>query len=417
MKKDKKIFSVTRNINLTEYIKMFKGIPMFYWSMVKNLSIEIIVILLFIEILYKSSLLESIIANTIFIIIIAIIYKINMDSLAKRSYSKFIKQVNIDNPVTTEFYENYLIEKQGLNKVQIMYSSINKIIETDTNIYLCIGMKIVDINKEDCEKDNIDFIRKINTKNYRIKKGKKSNQKQIINKEKISKMLILLFIITILSIFGAMKTLDIFTKNVPYNLEMTKIWVFWFWLPIPILSIILGVKYKSYGIKCQKNIVAGTIIGIFLFVMGLSSFILPSSEIEYKNINKYRDILETSFPKNGILTYLKYDDDLDSYKTDIGITEAFWYNDDTSELENKINSSDKWIKKENISNDIDSLIPFFIKINIKNSKECSFLLYNSDTKEYNKLPEDSGIYNMIIAIYDKDKKELKIGTFSYKLRN
>lgn len=65
-------------------------------------------------------------------------------------------------------------------------------------------------------------------------------------------MLIILFILTIFSIYGASLTLDVVLGDKPAILSNDYIWVFWFWLPIPILSIILGFKYKSHGFKCTK---------------------------------------------------------------------------------------------------------------------------------------------------------------------
>lgn len=58
----------------------------------------------------------------------------------------------------------------------------------------------------------------------------------------------------------------------------------WFWLPIPILSIVLGIKYKIEGLKCTKNIVSGFIVGLIFLCSGSFSFI-------FKDLNDYTNSL------------------------------------------------------------------------------------------------------------------------------
>ena len=41
-------------------------------------------------------------------------------------------------------------------------------------------------------------------------------------------------------------------------------WVFWLWLPLPILSIIIGHRSKNKNKKAKNNIISGYIIGILL---------------------------------------------------------------------------------------------------------------------------------------------------------
>ena len=74
-------------------------------------------------------------------------------------------------------------------------------------------------------------------------------------------------------------------------------WVFWLWLPVPILSIILGFKYKRQGVKCKKNIVGGFIVGILLLIYG--SFCLI-----YNDLNDFTNsifvITEDEYTKQTI---------------------------------------------------------------------------------------------------------------------
>lgn len=70
----------------------------------------------------------------------------------------------------------------------------------------------------------------------------------------ISIFMIILFVVTICSLWGALWSVSLVDEiNPQHGLNFTKnMWAFWCWLPIPILSIILGFKYKKVGLKCTK---------------------------------------------------------------------------------------------------------------------------------------------------------------------
>ena len=273
MVKEKKIFSKTVELNMSEYVKMFKAIPDFYWSVLKKSCINLMVVLSLIELYYKMDLLNSIIFDSVTILLISIIYKIKIDWLAKKIYTQLQNKNKTKYSIINDFYKTYLIVKDGVNQSKYMYSDMDKIIETNTNIYLCFGKYIYFVCKEKCTKD-INFIRNINPNIYYNKEGKNNSKMLSIKQQNfISKLLLVIFIATIFSIYGALITIGLSAQNIPNHLVVKKLWIFWLWLPIPILSIILGLKYKKYEIKCSRNITAGIIISILLFILGLFSVI------------------------------------------------------------------------------------------------------------------------------------------------
>lgn len=138
------------------------------------------------------------------------------------------------------------------------------------------------------------------------------------------------FLLTILSIYGAILTSGLVSKNKPSSLFNESIWVFWLWLPIPIISIILGFKYEKNGFKCTKNIIGGFIVGILLLVFGSFTFIMPSPKINYNKINNYKEILNVDFPKKGILIQENSESAFDDDKINVVVTQAFY--DDTTDL-------------------------------------------------------------------------------------
>ena len=81
-------------------------------------------------------------------------------------------------------------------------------------------------------------------------------------------------------------------------------------------------------------------------------------------------------------------------------------------IEEKIKKSDKWIKYKNLTPKQKVLIPSVCEIN----SSSYLLLYNKTTNEYDKLPDNSGIYEMYVMKYDTITKNLEIHKFKYLYR-
>jgi len=118
----------------------------------------------------------------------------------------------------------------------------------------------------------------------------------------IRNVMIILFICTLLSLYGALFSLSLLNKfNPQYGFNFIKnTWIFWCWLPVPILSIVLGFKYKKRGFKCTKNIIGGFIIGFLLLIYG-GFWLLPTYAKDYSEIYKYEDVIDAELPSNGEL--------------------------------------------------------------------------------------------------------------------
>lgn len=159
--------------------------------------------------------------------------------------------------------------------------------------------------------------------NYLVRK----NISNINNKELIKNILLASFLLTILSIYGAILTSGLVSKNKPSSLFNESIWVFWLWLYIP---IILWFKYEKKGFKCTQNIIGGFIAGVLLLVFGSFTFIMPSPKINYNKINNYKEIINVDFPKKEILTQENSESVFDDNKINVVVTQAFY--DDTTDL-------------------------------------------------------------------------------------
>ena len=221
-----------------------------------------------------------------------------------------------------------------------------------------------------------------------------------------------LFILTLLSILIIPYLIKLFLEDYGENFIglVKNFYLFLYLLPIPILSFVLGIKYIRKDLKCTKNIVVGIIAILILLV--LSSFSLLFSGQNYKIIDSYRDISDVKLPNNGDLNVLNFEKSPDNDKLNYTFINVYYSKNETNILEEKIKKSDKWIKYKNLTPKQKVLIPSVCEIN-----SSSYLLfYNKTTNEYDKLPDNSGIYEMYVMKYDTITKNLEIHKFKYLYR-
>lgn len=225
--------------------------------------------------------------------------------------------------------------------------------------------------------------------------------------------MIILFIITIASLWLSLySVLFINMLNPQYGSGFTKnMWICWCWLAVPIISIILGFKYKRSGFKCTKNIVGGFIIGFLLLIYGAFCF-FPTFQEEYSKIDTYRDIIDANLPNNGYLEIHNFETYFDEDKTEYTIVNAYYDKEDVSDLISSIKNNDNWI----LSNEIKSVLKIFIPSTLRLDDDAYFSIYNNTTNQYNTLPETSGDYEIYAMKYDKSEKKLEIHKFKYSYK-
>ena len=90
-------------------------------------------------------------------------------------------------------------------------------------------------------------------------------------KDKLKIISILLFVLSICTIWGALIAVAILSG---INQAMTEnMWVFFLFLPIPIASVVFGFYLKKKGYKYKKNVVVGIIMAALLCIYGSFNFI------------------------------------------------------------------------------------------------------------------------------------------------
>jgi hypothetical protein len=163
----------------------------------------------------------------------------------------------------------------------------------------------------------------------------------MINK-KIKTLLLILFILSLASLFIAFFTIYIplrYSKIPEFPLGMEEHgWVFLLFIPIPFISLALGREYLSKGYKCTKNIIAGLIMSALLTLSGSSYFLDPNKiSHNFSYVEKVEEIISFSFPTSGAIS-IDYsgDDDIRS------IALVRFDENQISMLIDSIKNSSKW---------------------------------------------------------------------------
>lgn len=222
----------------------------------------------------------------------------------------------------------------------------------------------------------------------------------------------ILFIATILSFFVASEIDDyIFKiKELPGPLSVTTSWVMFLFLPIPILSIILGIRYKKVGYKgCTKNIVAGCVVAFILIMCGIFVFD-DTHEIEYDNIYNFRDIIGVNPPENGWAFSYKNWESYNDRMSNYDFYEFYFHKEDAKIIEEQIQNNNNWIAKEKISENIKKLIPKPIP-SLSSNYYAS--MYNINSSEYNTMPDSNGKYEFYFMIYTPHDYKLAVYHYTY----
>ena len=273
------------------------------------------------------SWIETLIFFIVFEIYLLILYRIRLGSMAEKVHNARLQRGEIEASSEIEFYEDYFIRKGKNVSITANYSEITRCIENDTNFYLEYPNQnmVINLQKNRCDLELINFIR------------------------------------------------------TTFKIE-NHIWVFWCWLPIPVLSIILGFKYKNAGFKCTKNIVGGFIIGFLMLIYG-SFCLMPTFEQDYNKIDAYKNYIDAPLPNNGELEIQNWGTYFDEDKTNYTIINVYYDKEDVNDLVNGIENSNNWILSKEIKSELKILIPS----QLKSDFDAYYSIYNKATNEYNYL--------------------------------
>lgn len=213
---------------------------------------------------------------------------------------------------------------------------------------------------------------------------------------KIKIVSIILFIVTILSLFiGFFIVANVSGESSFVPSEY--MWILFLFTPIPISSIIFGYVMKAKGYKTKKNIIGGIIMLILLCVYGSFTFIFSDSYSHTDEpIKRAEEILEINIPEHKQINTTDLADTVHYY------SEIYFDEDKTESFEKELSEDKKFLKS--MPSKLVGISSEFISA----ENYDYILIYNIDTKEYNTLPEKGGEYRFLTLVYNAEKDIMRI---------
>ena len=420
MKKEKNdiLYSVNVELSKEKYKAMTKFIS-FSKSLFVIMLFRMSIILMYFVFLYfndsQKRIYEPII---IFITLSIIVYIVSKKTrkYAEKEYNWLVKKGKIDVEYELIFYKNYLKKEGYISPVKVKYSDLINIVETDDMFYLFVEKdNSIIIDKKNCDEELIEFIRNSNEQVYKNKMGKKKynlKQEKNFNREVVSKVLIILFIMNILAFIIAPYVWAAMCEKSVGILAITYTWVYYWFLPLPILSFILGVKFNKRRIKCKKNIVIG-IIGFLIFIsLGASADSFnTNSKRDYKEAIMYEEIIDAKLPSSG--TFYKVVWDKSNFQ-EHNSNYLLFEDKEFEQFYKDINENANWVVRSEIPDNLKRYIPGILVCE-SSINDCHYSIYVKETDEYNSIPTVSGIYHMYAMMYDRNKQYIQIDGYVIEL--
>ena len=194
------------------------------------------------------------------------------------------------------------------------YSELKAKLHDDKYIYIMFDNRYAVIDKESCN-EHLDQLSQLiglqqkqtNTGTYKYTNSTDSTNEQKPQSRWVSALLIVLFLLSLASLFIALMLMAMARVLSPlpeFALATTEhMWVFYLVIPIPATSIALGIIYKRKGYKCKKNIVAGIIMAVILFIYGSFTAIFdPQISHDMQYVEELSQEIGFEIPTDGYVS-------------------------------------------------------------------------------------------------------------------
>lgn len=223
-------------------------------------------------------------------------------------------------------------------------------------------------------------------------------------KKKFTVISILLFVLSICTIWGALIGVAIFSE-INLAMPVESMWILFLFLPIPIASIVFGFYLKGKGYNYKKNVIVGIIVAAWLCVFGSFTFALSDiySHSDEPILNA-EQILNIDIPQHSRINTEDWTKGTQSVQRGYIYSISDIYFEDTvvEQFEKNISNDANWIS--NIPNDMIGITSHFCDIVTSDY----YIIYNKDTGELNKLPSASGTYVFINILYNAESNTMKL---------
>ena len=305
----------------------------------------------------------------------------------------------LESTYSYEIFEGYFILNISKNEevtktLKIYFDDIEKIHSFGNYLVLQIAGQSYIIKKDVLIPESA-FITFCNNTPNKVEAKKPKDKLKIIS--------ILLFVLSICTIWGALIGVAILSG---INQAMTEnMWIFFLFLPVPIASIVFGFYLKKKGYKYKKNVIVGIIMAALLCIYGSFTFIFSDiySHGDEPIVNT-EQMLNIDIPTHSRINTQDWTKGTQSVPRGYIYSTSDIYFDDTAvgQFEKNISNDAKWIS--DIPNDMVGITSYFCDIQTSDY----YIIYNKDTGEFNKLPSSSGTYVFINVLYNAESNTMKL---------
>lgn len=286
--------------------------------------------------------------------------------------------------ININIYQN----DEKTRQIKCYYKDIEKVYRYGSWLFFQISGQSYIVRQENLKENSIFY-------SYMFK----IFDKTVVNQTpaKLRTVSIVLFIASLLSIVAGMNLL--FVMSEINGLFVENIWVLFLFTPITVASVVFGFILKSKGYKYKKNVIAGIIMTVVLCIYGSFAFIFagmydhsdtPVIETEQTigiDIPKYtsistEDMSQWSQRPSGERTLCK--------------SEITFNNSQSEEFEKQIKTDERWLSS--VPNDLIGVMTWYRDFTVYDYA----LIYNTDTAEFNSLPQNEGTYHFINILYSSE---------------
>ena len=400
--KKKSLFTYDGKYTYEYFVDGYKTYPTaLFWVQV------VLIFLIFLWINTISALLGNspvriyFLENFILLLLFIFVRLLAFNKIIRKSSLKELEKIDNKN-YNIYFYNDHFIFESEKSIIKNKYGDITKIVESDKYIYIIASNKIFSLKKELITNEFYEYIINLNKEVYK-RKGKIN-----FNNRHKKKLVDILYVINVFLIFFS---LILFQSGIKINPVTYLIEI------IPIITLVVGIRFKTNEKLNSKKDIS---ISICCIVFVLVSLILLQFGV---HIGPYKlnDIGKKLDYKEFISIDIHDDAEISETSTNnpkIGKEKERNYEiilniKDKSNIKKSMKDSKNWIKGYLLKSDLYIFIDDF-----DYNDSSYYLIYNSDNKEYNSVPESTGIYKYYVASYNPNinNGNIEISEFYYQYK-
>ena len=400
--KKKSIFTYDGKYTYEYFVDVCKTYPtVLFWGQI------IYTFLIFFGINTISALLSNstvriyFLGNLLLLLLFIFVRLLAFNKIIRNNSLKELEKIDNKN-YNIYFYDDHFIFESEKSIIKNKYSDITKIVESDKYIYIIASNRIFGLKKELISSELYEYIINLNKEVYK-RKGKIN-----FNNRHKKKLVDILFWINVFLIFIMLSLIQFGIKLdiLFYLLEI-----------IPMITFIVGVSFKSNKeLNSRKDITIGIFCFIFIFlsfaIITLGEHIGPYKLNDIGKKLDYNEFISIALPDNvQINEELVYDSKKGKEKErNYGI---ILNSKDKNNIEKSMKDSKNWTKGYLLKSDLYIFIDDF-----GYNDSSYYLIYNSDNKEYNSVPESTGVYKYYVASYNPNinNGNIEISEFYYQYK-